>query len=111
MPLYCIYFPKSKYFFTVFEHEGKGGFYHEVYDFKKNSIPLCGFPYHALSSYISRLVEKGFKVAICEQVEDPKLAKGVVKREVTRVVTAGLVIDPDNLTAGENNFLAALYVS
>ena len=78
---------------------------------KENSIPLCGFPYHALSSYMSRLVEKGFKVAICEQVEDPKFAKGVVKREVTRVVTAGLVIDPDNLTAGENNFLAALYVS
>ena len=78
---------------------------------KENSIPLCGFPYHALSSYMSRLVEKGFKVAICEQVEDPKFAKGVVKREVTRVVTAGLVTDPDNLTAGENNFLAALYVS
>jgi DNA mismatch repair protein MutS len=78
---------------------------------KENSIPLCGFPYHAASSYISKLIEKGFKVAVCEQVEDPKLAKGVVKREVTRVVTPGLVMDADNLKAGENNFLAALSFS
>jgi DNA mismatch repair protein MutS len=75
---------------------------------KDDSIPLCGFPYHAASSYISKLIENGFKVAICEQVEDPKLAKGVVKREVVRVVTPGLVIDVDNLNAGENNYLAAL---
>ena len=75
---------------------------------KEDSIPMCGFPYHAASSYISKLIEKGFKVAICEQVEDPKLAKGVVKREVVRVVTPGLVVDTDNLQAGENNYLAAL---
>ncbi|MDD5169390.1 MAG: DNA mismatch repair protein MutS, partial [Syntrophales bacterium] len=76
---------------------------------KDGSIPLCGFPYHAASSYIARLIEKGFKVAICEQMEDPKLAKGVVKRDVIRVITPGLVVDPDNLDAKENNFLAALY--
>ncbi|MEQ8214302.1 MAG: DNA mismatch repair protein MutS, partial [Smithellaceae bacterium] len=73
---------------------------------KEDSVPLCGFPYHAASSYITRLVEKGFKVAVCEQVEDPKKAKGIVKREVIRVITPGLLLDAENLTSGENNFLA-----
>jgi len=75
---------------------------------KDNSIPLCGVPYHAAAAYIAKLVERGFKVAICEQVEDPKEAKGIVKRDVVRVVTPGLVVDSDNLTAKENNLLAAL---
>ena len=77
---------------------------------REDAIPLCGFPYHAASSYIAKLIEKGFKVAICEQMEDPKLAKGVVKREVTRIVTPGLVLDTENLDAKENNYLAALTV-
>jgi DNA mismatch repair protein MutS len=76
---------------------------------KEDSVPLCGFPYHAASTYISRLIEKGFKVAICEQMEDPKLAKGVVKRDVVRIVTPGLVTDDDNLSPKENNFLASIY--
>ncbi|MHB8769902.1 MAG: DNA mismatch repair protein MutS [Syntrophales bacterium] len=76
----------------------------------KDAVPLCGFPYHAVSAYIAKLIAKGCKVAVCEQVEDPKLAKGVVKREVVRVVTPGLVLDTENLHAGENNFLAALVV-
>ncbi|MGP8153484.1 MAG: DNA mismatch repair protein MutS [Smithella sp.] len=77
---------------------------------KEDSVPLCGFPYHAASAYITKLVEKGFKVAICEQVEDPKKAKGIVKREVIRVITPGLVLDEENLAAGENNYLACLSV-
>ncbi len=76
---------------------------------KEGSIPLCGIPHHAASTYISRLIEKGCKVAICEQLEDPKQAKGIVKRDVIRVVTPGLVIDPGQLEAGENNFLAAVF--
>jgi len=76
---------------------------------KEDSIPLCGFPYHAAPAYIPKLIEKGFKVAICEQVEDPKLAKGVVKREVVRIVTPGLVVEGENLQAKENNFLAAVF--
>ncbi|MFZ3105471.1 MAG: DNA mismatch repair protein MutS, partial [Smithella sp.] len=76
---------------------------------KEDSVPLCGFPYHAASAYITKLVEKGFKVAICEQVEDPKKAKGIVKREVIRVITPGLVLDEENLAAGENNYLACLF--
>jgi len=75
---------------------------------KEDSVPLCGFPYHAASAYITKLVEKGFKVAVCEQVEDPRKAKGIVKREVIRVITPGLVVDEENLAAGENNYLACL---
>jgi len=75
---------------------------------KEDSVPLCGFPWHAASSYIAKLISRGHKVAICEQMEDPRLAKGVVKREVVRVVTPGLVLDPDNLEAKKNNFLAGI---
>ena len=75
---------------------------------KEDSVPLCGFPWHAASSYIARLISKGCKVAVCEQMEDPRLAKGVVKREVVRVVTPGLVLDPDSLEAKRNNFLAGI---
>ncbi|OPY87359.1 MAG: DNA mismatch repair protein MutS [Smithella sp. PtaU1.Bin162] len=75
---------------------------------KEDSVPLCGFPYHAAAAYISRLVEKGLKVAVCEQMEDPRKAKGIVKRDVIRVITPGLLLDAENLEAGENNFLAGL---
>jgi DNA mismatch repair protein MutS len=71
-------------------------------------VPLCGIPFHSCQPYIARLVENGYKVAICEQVEDPRTAKGIVRREVVRVVTPGLVIDSDTLQPKENNFLAAL---
>ncbi len=71
--------------------------------------PLCGFPYHAAEGYIAKLIRRGFKVAVCEQVEDPKLAKGLVKREVIRVVTPGTVLDANLLDAKDNNYLASLY--
>jgi DNA mismatch repair protein MutS len=74
----------------------------------QDAVPLCGVPYHAASAYITRLVEKGYKVAVCEQVEDPKNAKGIVRREVVRVITPGLVLDEENLKASENNYLACL---
>jgi DNA mismatch repair protein MutS len=77
---------------------------------REDAIPLCGFPFHAASGYIAKLIENGFKVAVCEQMEDPKLARGVVKREVVRVITPGLVLDTENLDAKENNYLAALTV-
>lgn len=70
-------------------------------------IPMCGVPFHSAEVYIARLIEKGYKVAICEQVEDPATAKGVVKREVVRVVTPGTVMEEKMLTERENNFLAA----
>ena len=70
-------------------------------------IPMCGVPYHAAESYISKLIRRGFKVAVCEQIEDPRLAKKLVRREVTRVVTPGTAAD-SSLNAEENNFLAAV---
>ena len=74
----------------------------------EDPIPMCGVPYHAASGYIDTLVEQGYKVAICEQVEDPKLTKGMVKREVVQLVTPGTVMDGKSLAAKENNFLTAL---
>jgi DNA mismatch repair protein MutS len=72
------------------------------------AVPLCGVPYHAATPYIGRLLEAGYKVAICEQVEDPKSAKGVVRREVVRVITPGTIMDGESLDPGDNNFLAAV---
>ena len=69
--------------------------------------PMCGVPYHAAENYISRLVEKGYKVAICEQVEDPAKAKGIVKRDVVRIITPGTVIEGEMLDEARNNYLAA----
>src|SRR5216110_2424660 len=71
------------------------------------AIPMCGVPYHAAENYIAKLIRKGFKVAICEQMEDPRLAKKLVRREVTRVVTPGTAAD-SSLSSEENNFLAAI---
>ena len=70
--------------------------------------PMCGIPYHAAETYINRLIDKGYKVAICEQVEDPKTAKGIVKREVTRVVTPGTNLNMQELDEGKNNYLRAI---
>lgn len=71
-------------------------------------VPLCGVPYHSAAPYIAKLVEAGEKVAICEQVEDPKAAKGIVKRQVVKVVTPGLVVEAESLSPKENNFLLSL---
>lgn len=71
---------------------------------------MCGVPFHSADSYIARLVERGYKVAICEQTEDPKKAKGLVKRDLTRIITPGTVIDSNMLDEGKNNYLACVYV-
>ncbi|QST01664.1 DNA mismatch repair protein MutS [Pontibacillus sp. ALD_SL1] len=72
------------------------------------NIPMCGVPYHSSANYIKTLIEKGYKVAICEQVEDPKTAKGVVKREVVQLVTPGTVMEGAMLSEDENNYLASI---
>ncbi|MDF2673298.1 MAG: mutS, partial [Clostridiales bacterium] len=72
--------------------------------------PMCGIPYHAAEGYIARLIEKGYKVAICEQVEDPALAKGIVKREIIKIVTPGTVIDATMLDEKRNNYLGCLFI-
>ena len=75
---------------------------------KRANVPMCGFPYHALEMHLPRLLKAGIKVAIAEQMEDPKLAKGIVKRQITRIITPGTVIDSSMLNPEENNFLVAL---
>ncbi len=74
---------------------------------KARLIPLCGVPYHAAAGYLQKLLRKGYKVALCEQMEDPKLAKGVVRREVTRVLTPGTALDMA-LDGGASQWLAAV---
>ncbi|PKR83596.1 DNA mismatch repair protein MutS [Heyndrickxia camelliae] len=71
-------------------------------------IPMCGVPYHSAANYIEQLVEKGYKVAICEQVEDPKTAKGVVKREVVQLITPGTMMEGKGIAEKENNFIASI---
>ncbi|MCL6520263.1 MAG: DNA mismatch repair protein MutS [Armatimonadetes bacterium] len=75
---------------------------------KAGRIPMCGVPYHSVERYIARLISKDYRVAICDQVEDPKLAKGLVKREVTRVVTPGTVIEDSMLESKSNNYLVSV---
>ncbi|NMA49902.1 MAG: DNA mismatch repair protein MutS, partial [Tissierellia bacterium] len=76
----------------------------------EEKAPMCGVPHHVSETYISRLVDKGYKVAVCDQVEDPALAKGLVKREVVRVVTPGTILDTNLLNEKSNNFLASIFV-
>src|SRR5690242_7582629 len=75
---------------------------------KGAAIPMCGVPYHAAEGYISRLIQKGHRVAICDQMEDPRFAKKLVKREITRVVTPGTAMDASLIRPRENNYLAAV---
>ena len=75
---------------------------------KGAAIPMCGVPYHAAEGYIARLIQKGYRVAICDQMEDPRLAKKLVKREITRIVTPGTATDAQLLRSHENNYLAAV---
>lgn len=75
---------------------------------KGKRIPMCGVPYHAVERYIARLLSRGYKVAICEQMEEPSKAKGLVKRAVTRIVTPGTVVEETMLEARRSSFLAAI---
>ncbi len=76
---------------------------------KEEQTPMCGVPYHSVDSYIARLVQKGYKVAICEQLEDPALAKGIVERDITRIITPGTVTESSMLDESKNNYMACLY--
>ncbi len=76
---------------------------------KEEQTPMCGVPYHSVDSYIARLVQKGYKVAICEQMEDPATAKGIVEREITRIVTHGTVTESCMLDENRNNYISCIY--
>lgn len=75
----------------------------------ENSVPMCGVPHHAAEGYLAQLLDKGYKVAVCDQIEDPKTAKGLVKRAVTRVLTPGTVVEDSGLSAKGHNYLGAIY--
>ena len=77
---------------------------------KAADVPLAGFPHHALDTYLSKMIKAGFRVAICEQIEDPKLAKGIVKRDVTEIVTPGTAVSDDLLETNRNNYLVSVYI-
>src|SRR5690554_2985471 len=72
--------------------------------------PMCGVPYHSAQNYIAKLIEKGYKVAICEQVEEPSEAKGIVKREITRIISPGTITDEQMLEDNKNNYLLCIYL-
>lgn len=74
----------------------------------ENPIPMCGVPWHAVEGYVAQLIDKGYHIAICDQIEDPKAAKGLVKRAVTRIITPGTVLEDANLASKSHNFLGAL---
>jgi DNA mismatch repair protein MutS len=76
---------------------------------KRHKVPMCGFPYHSAHGYLAKLIRAGVKVAICEQMEDPAQAKGIVKRDITRIITPGTVLEEQVLESGRNNFLAGLH--
>lgn len=76
---------------------------------QEERAPMCGIPYHSAEAYIARLIKKGYKVAICEQTEDPALAKGLVSREVIRVITPGTIVETSMLDEGSNNFIASIF--
>ena len=77
-------------------------------DKSQDPIPMCGVPYHSARGYIAKLIDNGYKVAICEQMEDPRATKGMVKREVVRVITPGTLIDDFGMEDGASNFILAL---
>jgi DNA mismatch repair protein MutS len=76
----------------------------------ENRAPMCGIPYHAANNYISRLINKGYKVAICEQMEDPSASKGIVKRDIAKIITPGTYLDSNTLDDNKNNFIASIYI-
>lgn len=77
---------------------------------KRAEIPMAGVPYHSITPYIRKLIQNNYKVAICEQLEDPKLAKGIVKRGITRIITPGTILEDEYLPSSENNFIMCIYV-
>ena len=78
---------------------------------QEERAPMCGVPFHSCEQYIAKLVAKGYKVAICEQTEDPATAKGLVKRDIIRVITQGTVMEDSMLDESKNNFICSVYTS
>ena len=75
----------------------------------EEKVPMCGVPHHSVDIYIDKLIKLGYKVAICEQLEDPKKSKGIVKRDVTEVISSGTIINSNSLEEKENNYIGSIY--
>jgi len=98
-------------FYEMFGDDAKlGSKVLEIALTSRQKVPMCGVPYHSASKYIATLIKTGYKVAICEQLEDAKVAKDLVKRDVIRVITPGTVLEENLLPEKSNNFLAAIYL-
>jgi len=104
-----LFFRLGDFYEMFFEDAKRAAHILDVALTKRNKVPMCGVPYHAADTYLAKLIKAGKKVAICDQVEDPATAKGIVRREVTRVVTPGTILEENILDTGRNNFLAGLY--
>ncbi len=104
-----LFFRLGDFYEMFFEDAKKAAPILDIALTRRNNVPMCGVPYHAAESYLARLIRAGLKVAVCDQVEDPSAARGIVRREITRIVTPGTVLEGDVLESRRNNFLAALH--
>lgn len=103
-----LFFRLGDFYEMFFEDAVKGSKLLDITLTKRNTIPMCGIPFHALDNYLPKLAQLGVKIAIADQVEDPKLVKGIVKREVTRIITPGTLIDTSTLIPTQSNYLSAI---
>lgn len=108
-PGYVLFFRLGDFYEMFFEDAENISRELELTLTQKVGVPMCGVPYHACENYLKRLIDKGYKVAICEQLEDPSLAKGLVKRDVIRLVTPGTLYEDSMLDEGRNNYIACFY--
>ena len=105
-----LFFRLGDFYEMFYEDAAIGSRVLEIALTSRQKVPMCGVPYHAVAQYSAKLLRRGYKVAICEQVEDPRLAKGVVKREVIKILTPGTAVEVDPEAAKENVFVAGLFV-
>lgn len=103
-----LFFRLGDFYEMFFDDAVRGSKLLDITLTKRNTIPMCGIPFHALDNYLPKLAQLGVKIAIADQVEDPKLVKGIVKREVTRIITPGTLIDTSTLIPSQSNYLAAV---
>ncbi len=104
-----LFFRLGDFYEMFYEDAQTGSRVLEIALTSRQNVPMCGVPFHAVNSYLAKLLRQGFKVAICEQVEDPKAAKGVVRREVVKVLTPGTAVEVDPERSKEAVFVAALH--
>ncbi len=102
-------FRMGDFYEMFFEDATRGSQILDITLTKRQGVPMAGIPYHALQNYLPKILGEGVKVAIAEQMEDPKLAKGLVKREITQIITPGTIVEGDVLQAGQSNFLVSVY--